>query len=231
VPIVVIAAVVGLTAVLHNGKSAMRSLYWEQNLPAPRLTELPAFFTQWFQFGLASSHEEAAKNRSLTANLIERAALFQMLCLAIDQVPDHERYLYGESYLDIPALLVPRFLWPNKPSSLEANVRLALYFGLVDEESASKVSIAFGQPAEAYANFGFVGLAVLGAAIGAGYKCVCTLSVGASQLSAISLFVILLTAWSFQAEMVAATWLSSLFQASIVILGIPLGFRIFFGSL
>ena len=79
-------------------------------------------------------------------------------------------------------------------------------------------------------NFGLVGLGLLGAVIGVGYKLVCTLSTDASQLSAIGLFVILLTAWSFQNEMVAATWISSLFQASVVVLGIPLGFRAFLSS-
>src|SRR5208283_4678966 len=44
VPVIVIVAAVAVTAVLHNGKSAMRALYWEQDQPAPRLTELPAFF-------------------------------------------------------------------------------------------------------------------------------------------------------------------------------------------
>jgi len=229
VPIVVIVVAVCITAVLHNGKSAMRALYWAENQSAPRLTELPAFFAQWFRLGLASTQQEAHKNRTLTANLVERASLFQMLCLVVDRVPAHEPYLYGDSYIDIPAQLIPRFVWPDKPSSLKANVRLAIYFGLVDEDSSTTVSIAFGQLAESYANFGFLGLALLGAVIGVAYKLVCTLSLGTSQLSAIGLFVILLTAWSFQTEMVAVTWISSLFQASVVVLGVPLGFRIFFG--
>ncbi|MGB7546539.1 MAG: hypothetical protein WBM14_02210 [Terracidiphilus sp.] len=230
VPIVVIAVAVAITAVLHNGKSAMRALYWEQEQPAPTLTELPAFFTQWFRFGLTSTEREEHKNRSLTANLVERASLFQMLCLVVNRVPDHEPYLSGGSYVDIPALLVPRFLWPDKPSSLQANARLALYFGLVDMDSATKVSIAFGPLAESYVNFGLVGLGLLGAVLGVGYKFVCTLSTDASQLSGIGLFVILLTAWSFQSEMVAATWVSSLFQASVVAVGIPLGLRTLFAS-
>ena len=230
VPVVVLIAAVSVTAVLHNGKNAMRALYWEQNQPAPGLIELPSFFSQWFQLGLTSTKEEASKNRSLTANLVERASLFQMLCLVVDRVPAYGPYLYGESYVDIPALVLPRFVWPEKPSSLQANVRLGLYFGLLDEDSATKVSIAFGQLAESYTNFGFVGLALLGAVMGVGYKFVCTLSIGAPQLSTIGLFVILLTAWSFQAEMVAATWISSLFQASVVALGIPLGLRHVFGA-
>jgi hypothetical protein len=228
-PVLIMVAAVATVAVLHNGKGAMREIYWGQNRPAPRLTELPAFFNQWIRFGLASSKDEAHKDRSLTANLVERASLFQMLCLVVNRVPDYNPYLYGESYVDIPAQLIPRFFWPNKPSSLKANVRLALYFGLVDEESVQTVSIAFGPLAESYVNFGMLGLGLLGTAIGFGYKYVCTLSTGAPELSAIGLFVILLTAWSFQCEMVLATWLSSLFQAAVVVVGVPLGFRKFFG--
>jgi hypothetical protein len=231
-PIVVIVAAVAVTAVLHNGKAAMRAIYWdpEAPAPAPSLTDLPAFFTQWARFGLASTEQQEHKHRSLTENLSERASLFQMLCLVVSRVPEHQPYLLGQSYIDIPALLIPRFLWPNKPSSLEANVRLALYFGLVDEESAKNVSIAFGPLAESYVNFGLIGLGLLGAVIGFGYRHVCTLSTGAPQLSAIGLFVILLTAWSFQSEMVLATWISSLFQAAVVVVGVPLGFRKFFGA-
>jgi hypothetical protein len=230
VPVVVLVVGVGVTAVLHNGKNAMRAIYWEEGKPAPGLTKLPGFFAEWFQRGLTSTKEEAGKNRSLTSNLVERASLFQMLCLVVDRVPTYQSYLYGESYVDIPALVIPRVFWPDKPSSLEANVRLGLYFGLLDEDSATKVSIAFGQLAESYTNFGFVGLALLGVTVGVGFKFVSTLSIGAPQLSTIGLFVILLTAWSFQTEMIAATWLSSLFQAAAVALGIPLGFKILFGS-
>jgi hypothetical protein len=39
------------------------------------------------------------------------------------------------------------------------------------------------------------------------------------------LFLILLTAWSFQVELVMASWLTSLFQATVVVVGIPFAIR------
>ena len=228
VPLVLVGVVIAAVAVLHNGKSAMRAIYWQGGMNAPTLTELPGFYSQWVSLGMAASKQQEEVNRSLTENLFERASLFQMLCLVADRVPAYQPYLYGQSYEDIPALLIPRIVWPEKPSTLLSNVRLALYFHLVDEDTALKVSIAFGPLAEAYANFGLVGMALLGLFVGLGFKYASLLSVGAAQLSAIGLFVILLTAWSFQVELVAATWVTSLFQAAVVVLGVPLLYRFFF---
>jgi len=230
VPVVLVGVVLVAVAILHNGKSRMREIYWHEDMRHPTLTDLPAFYSQWITVGMVASERQEEKNRTLTENLFERASLFQMLCLVVDRVPSYDPYLYGESYADIPALLIPRLLWPEKPSTLLSNVRLALYFHLVDEDSALKVSIAFGPLAEAYANFGLIGMAMVGLCIGGAFKYVSLLSVGAPQLSAVGLFIILLTAWSFQVEQVAATWITSLFQASIVVLGIPLFYRFFVGK-
>jgi membrane-bound ClpP family serine protease len=66
---------------------------------------------------------------------------------------------------------------------------------------------------------------VLGVALGAAFKRLTLLGLKAPPFSALGLFLILLTAWSFQVEQVMATWLISLFQASVVVVGIPLASR------
>lgn len=212
-----------LIAILHNGKSEMRARYWNENAPLPSASALPAFFSEWISIGLRN--QSPGESTNLTAKLAERASLFQMVCLAVDQVPSTRSHLHGESYIDIPAQVVPRFLWPGKPSSLMSNVRLALYFNLVDPDTPFSTSIAFGVIAEAYVNFGLWGAIALGALAGVGFKHVALRSVGAPLFSSIGIFTILLTAWSFQAEQVMATWLASLFQACAVSIGIPLIWR------
>jgi hypothetical protein len=222
-----VVLVLPVIAVLHSGKAAMRDIYWrtaEEPL-RPALLELPAFYQHWIELGLHPPESRPERKRSLAENLLERAALFQMLCLTTDRIPDYYPYLNGETYKDIPAQIVPRVLWPGKPSPHRSNARLAIYLGLVDEEGAEKVSIAFGLICEAYANFGFIGVAVLGLALGAAFKRLTLLGLQAPQFSALGLFLILLTAWSFQVEQVLATWLISLFQATVVVVGIPLASR------
>lgn len=226
VPWVFLALFTPLVALLHLGKTDMRRLYWEEQRPAPTLTQLPAFFSEWIQYSL-----QAQQNRDeglvQQTTIFERASLIQMLCLCVDRVPETYPYLYGESYVDIPAQVIPRFLWPDKPSSLMSNVRLGIYFHLIDPNDPFKVSIAFGMIAEAFVNFGHFGVGLLGFIFGAAFKRISLLAQNVPQFSALGIFTILLTAWSFQAELVLAAWISSLFQASVVCIGIPLVYRHF----
>ena len=75
-----------------------------------------------------------------------------------------------------------------------------------------------------------IGAIGLGFVFGAGYKRLASMADGAPYFSAIGLLMIVLTAWSFQAEQAFATWISSLFQACVVVIGIPLAYRKFMGS-
>jgi hypothetical protein len=228
-PIVLIALLLPVIGILHNGKSTMRNAFWGGGVPLPSVTELPAFFESWIAAGLATGGEDKAQETtSLTGRLFERASLFQMLCLTTERTPAAVPFLAGETYKDIPAQIVPRILWPGKPSSLESNLRLAIHYGLVDPNFPINVSIAFGMIAEAYANFGLMGCAILGAVLGFGYKRVSLLSEGAPQFSALGLLTILLAAWSFQVEQIMASWFVSLLQAGAVVIGIPLMLRMLF---
>ncbi|HTJ78579.1 MAG TPA: hypothetical protein VL357_06245 [Rariglobus sp.] len=229
IPWLIIAIVFPVIALLHIGKSDMRAIYWEPNATPITISDLPAYYEEWFDRSL-SAREDHRRNPTDSISIFQRASLIQMLCLSVDQVPTPKPYLYGESYLDIPAQIIPRFFWPDKPSSLLSNIRLALYFNLVSTESAFKVSIAFGMIAEAYINFGVLGVALLGLFLGMGFKRISMLSEQAAQFSALGIFMILLTAWSFQVEQVMATWLSSLFQACVISIGIPVVWKKFFGA-
>jgi len=220
-PWVPLLFVLPLVALLHLGKPDMRSIYWQGGKPLPTLTELPAFFSEWLGYSLAP------RDTQENSTLFERASLIQMLCLSVDRVPSVKPYLEGESYIDIPAQFVPRFLWPDKPSGLLSNIRLALYFNLVNLSNATSVSIAFGIVAEAYINFGFLGVAGLGALMGMVFRRLSMLSQSAPIFSSLGILMILLTAWSFQIEQVMATWLGSLFQAAVVCIGLPLAYRRF----
>jgi hypothetical protein len=221
IPWVPVMLVLPLVALLHLGKPDMRAVYWQGGKPLPTLAELPAFFGEWIDYSIEP------RELRINSTLFERASLIQMLCLSVDRVPSLKPYMAGESYIDIPAQFVPRFIWPDKPSGLLSNVRLALYFNLVSIESATSVSIAFGVVAEAYVNFGFIGVAGLGLGMGMIFRRLSVLSQSAPMFSSLGILMILLTAWSFQIELVMATWLGSLFQASVVCIGLPLAYRRF----
>jgi len=224
-PIVAMAIVLPIIALLHNGKTAMREKYWDQEVTAmPGLTELPGFFTEWIQDGL-----DLHQKKSITGKLIERTSLFQMICLVVDNTPDRLPYLNGETYGQIPGQFVPRFFWAEKPVAHISTYTLSIYYGLQRPEDTLKTTIAFGLLAEAYANFGFYGAGILGAVFAFCFK---KYSLWASQspiLSAAGLLLVLLMAWSFQTELTLSIWLSSLFQAAVAVLGVPFVLRNFLG--
>jgi hypothetical protein len=125
--------------------------------------------------------------------------------------------------------LIPRWFWENKPRSHIATYELGIYYGLQDEEATNTTTIAFGLLTEAYANFGLFGAILLGAFWGFCLKKLQILSTFSPMFSFAGLLMVLLTAWAFSAELTMAAWVSSLEQAVLVVLGLPMILRSLFG--
>lgn len=229
VPILITGLCLVLLSVLHNGKAAMRDKYWEPEKITPRPLELPAFYSEWIGHGL-NNEEGSGEQKKLTSKLIDRTSLFHMMCLVVSITPTRQPFLYGETYSDIPAQFVPRFFWPDKPLGHVSTSRLSVYYGLQSDEDTLKTTIGFGMLCEAYANFGFYGLAVLGVLLGYFFKKIQSLAEGCLTFSYGGLLLILLLAWSFQVEFTLSIWLASLYQAAFAVLGIPFLVRQFLGQ-
>lgn len=224
VPWITIALVFLAVAVLHNGKTAMREIYWEEDKSPPTFAQLPGYFSEWVQHGLASRAEDG-EEKSVNRQLLERTSLFHIFCLVAYRTPEFQPYLEGETYSYIIPQLIPRFFWPEKPRSHIGTYRLSIYYGLQNEEATETTTIAFGMLTEAYANFGLLGCIGLGAFFGTFLKKMQLWTAHSPIFSLGGLVMILLTAWSFNAEQTLAVWVSSLFQALVVVLGIPLALR------
>jgi hypothetical protein len=226
IPWLVIAATFAVIAILHGGKSKMREKYWEADLPPPTITQLPAFYSEWFELGLQRTDEPKAASRKL----LERTSLMHILCLIDSYTPARQPHLYGSTYAHVLPQLVPRFFWPAKPRSHIATYELSIYYGLQQEEDTEKTTIAFGLLAEAYANFGFFGSVLLGLFWGVILKKLQIWSTFSPMFSFAGLMMILLTAWAFSAELTMAAWVSSFEQAVLVVLGVPFLIRKVFGD-
>lgn len=207
-------------AILHNGKSAMRMKYWENEAPPPTFWELPSFFAEWVQHGL-TPRSQASGDIFVSRKLIERTSLLHMLTLVVDATPARQPYLDGQTYGHILPQLIPRIFWPDKPMGHVSTQRLATYYGLQDEESTLRTTIGFGVVAEAFANFGFLGLASLGAIIGACTKLAGVWTRCSPLISYPGMLMVLLLAWSFQIELPMSAWIASLSQAAVAVLGVP----------
>ena len=218
IPWLVIGVTFAILALLHTGKTQMRTRYWDERHPAPTFTQLPAYFTEWIELGL----QPTSGGKTVSQKMLERTSLMHILCLIVDCTPARQDYLYGQSYTHVLPQLIPRFFWPAKPRSHVATYELAIYYGLQDEEATNSTTIAFGLLTEAYANFGLAGAIMLGVFWGFWLKKLQVWSTFSPMFSFAGLLMVLLTAWAFNAELTMAAWVSSLEQAVIVVLGLPL---------
>lgn len=228
-PVIPVIALLALLALLHNGKSVMRNKYWsaDGDHQQVELTELAAFFTEWVENGLSFAPDSG--KQEMTQKLFERTSLLHILCLVASYTPDRQPFLYGKTYGQIPAQFIPSFFWPGKPPGHISTYTLAIYYGLQSEEDTAKTTIGFGMISEAYANFGFYGVGILAFLLGAFYKKVKLATANSPLLSYPGLFLIVLMAWSFQTEWTLSIWLSSMYQACVGVMGIPLILRNFLG--
>ena len=226
IPWLVLGAIFVVVAILHTGKSRMREKYWETGLPQPTITQLPAYYTEWFEYGLRPTDE----NKTASRKLLERTSLMHMLCLIAAYTPERQDYLYGSTYLHVLPQLIPRFFWPDKPRSHIATFELSIYYGIQREEDTETTTIAFGLLAEAFANFGYFGGILLGLFWGVTLKKLQIWSTFSPMFSFAGLMMVLLTAWAFSAELTMAAWVSSFEQAVLVVLGIPWIIKSLFGD-
>jgi len=222
-PYISVILTIGICAILNIGKYDLRAQYWSGEYKAqPTLTELPAFYSEWFSSGFTPKVRTEDSAASL---LLERNSLLQMLCLVISYTPERKPFLSGETYKDIPGQFVPRIFWPGKPRGHISTYTLSIYYGLQDEEATGATTIAFGLLPEGFANYGFIGMVLLGVVFGGTFKFIVVWSRHSPIFSYAGLLIILLTAWSFQAELTMSIWITSLFQAAVSIVGFVYLFR------
>jgi hypothetical protein len=99
-----------------------------------------------------------------------RLASIMLLANVIELTPEDVPYWNGASYAPFMFLVVPRFLYPEKPSQLPGNV-LAHQYGMLAPDNW-EVSINLAQLVELYGNFGPLGVALGSILIGVIYRAI-----------------------------------------------------------
>lgn len=168
IPWVSIGFVLALVIVFNAGKYSTRDEYWapdSQSVQNASILRLPAMMANWFTAGLDTfvSGEPAIRKEP---SLLERTSLLHMVLTVQEATPKFIPYLRGETYVMLPAMLVPRFLQPRKLASQAALNLMSVRYGRESEEATSKTTIGWGLVAEAYANFGNLGVIAAGVAFG-----------------------------------------------------------------
>jgi hypothetical protein len=204
---------------LQPGKSEMRNWVWHHEGGITPL-EYPDFFARWVDASLARMpliNDTPATGHRTKESGVDRASIIHMLMLVQSKSPDPKPFLRGDTYAVIPYLLVPRVLDPDKPRALEGQYILCIYYGLQTRAQTQKTGIAFGLPAEAYANFGFAGVFGLSLILGCAHGLVTRYCFALPVLSLRSLFALIFIGLSIRNEASGAVIVTTLIQASAVL--------------
>lgn len=221
VPFAFLAGMVAVFTVLHLGKGEVRAKYWIGRHEIVKPWAYPTLFQEWVGAGLRRAvTPEEEQGAKVTQSPLERSSLLWVMLRMQEQVPSRKPYLAGETYAIIPAMLVPRVLNESKMVSQRGNQILAIYSGLMRKEEVNHFAIGFGFLTEAYANFGWPGMAVLAVLLGALLGQVTRWSAGAPVISLRGTFALLALVMCLQTETTAGVAVSALFQQSVVLLAL-----------
>ncbi len=207
---------IGLFSLLHYGKGPMREKYWreEENFVLSPL-KYPSFFAEWMQTSwrmLTAGDED-----DQTESLVERASLMHLMLYIQAMTPDNLPYLRGESYAAVPVQFVPRLLYPDKPRSHAGTYILTKYYNLQTEEDTEVTTIDFGLVNEAYANFGYAGMAGLAVVLGCFFAAASRWARHMPILSFRAFFAVLVTGSVLQASSSASFYVATLFQSVVAL--------------
>ncbi len=166
IPWLAVGMVLVVVTVLHAGKAEMRGNYWELDSnsysAAVSVIELPRLAAEWVGAGVSAIAAGDAGQ-----SVLDRTSLLQMILLVQSNTPDHIDFLNGETYAMLPGILVPRFIDADKPVSQVGMNLLNVRYGVMIVADTEVTAIGWGLVAEAYANFGYLGVIGIALLLGA----------------------------------------------------------------
>jgi hypothetical protein len=162
-PIVALSCALVFVMFFQAGKNAFRSAFWYGNNGEAGPIEKAEFWmdASLKQWERAFSDPSGAGLRNLLTFELSRTSLLTQAANVLEQTPAIVPYQYGRLYSYIVVSLVPRFLWPDKPSMNEANQFYQVAYGVTSERDLNAVSISVGMLTEGYINFGWFGTAMV----------------------------------------------------------------------
>jgi len=148
--------------ILQPVKSAYRSQAWSAST-APGLVERIDIWLKlsqnWVDRLVQGDFLE--EGEIVFRQSMRRLDLLHQFVFVQELTPNTIPYYQGETYGYLAYGWIPRLLWPDKPIAQQANITFALDYGLLYDEQIDKTMTGISHLAEAYANFGVWGVAIV----------------------------------------------------------------------
>jgi len=143
---------------LQPGKAEFRKRYWQGiGITVGTTIERVDFWLDASLRAWSDALERPEKRITLFGETMARASLFEPTAMVVQMTPSQVPYQKGRLYRYLAISLVPRAIWPDKPSFSEANQFYQVAYGITDRRDLGKVSMAVGILTESYINFGWFG--------------------------------------------------------------------------
>ena len=167
IPKALIAGVVVVILFLQPGKAEFRKRYWHGvGNVVGTVSERTTFWLSASVRVWTEALERPEKRSELFGESVSRASLFEPTAMVMQMTPTQVPYQNGRLYKYLAISLVPRAIWPDKPSFSEANQFYQVAYGITDRRDLGRVSMSVGTIAESYINFGWFGPAFVMLMIG-----------------------------------------------------------------
>lgn len=158
IPKAMIAGLVVVILFLQPGKIEFRKRYWRGiGQTVGTTTERASFWLNASVRAWSDALEEPKERSKLFGETVARLSLFEPTAMVMQMTPAQVPYQNGRLYRYLAISLIPRAVWPDKPSFSEANQFYQVAYGITDRKNLGKVSMAVGTIAESYINFGWFG--------------------------------------------------------------------------
>ena len=159
IPILTTTLLIGSVLFLQVGKTAFREAYWNREAESAMTDRLEFWVDESMSRWVNALEGTGSDNsRELASQTVSRLSLLTHAAHVLDWTPERVPFQYGQTYSYFAVTLIPRFLWPDKPSVNEANRFYQVAYGLTAHNELDRVSIAVGFLTEGYINFGWWGV-------------------------------------------------------------------------
>ena len=160
IPVIPLAGIVLAMLFLQGGKSAFRERYWYGTENAGAVERARFWIEKSMERITPFAGQPGGEvfRDSIEAPLLTRSSLATEAATVYEHTPSAVPYQYGATYKYLLITLIPRFLWPDKPSVNDSNRFYQLSYGVTREGDLDHVAIGAGLIPEAYMNFGWIGI-------------------------------------------------------------------------
>ena len=167
-PVIGLACLVLVLAVMNTAKFAVREETWGQTESRWERVAAWGRAIQRMDIDTVVVRDDETGETSAMRSLLYRFALLNRLAWVRVNTPESVPYFNGKSYKFFLYMPIPRILWQDKPNISESTAMLDYAYLLKDPGRGDSYAIGVGYIAEAYANFSWPGVIVVMGLLGAG---------------------------------------------------------------